>query len=259
MLLPFATLDQFAFFVLVLGRMGGLFAAIPLMGGKQTPMKIKAAAVFVTALLLYPVLNARSPELPHGSLFLIILVLRETLVGVCLGLLAQTIFSAVEFCGQLIGVQMGFSMVTQFDPAIGTRTNVVSVFQNLLAGLLFFSLGVHHVFIRAVVESYGLIPVGAWHMSRGLMEFFVTVTTGIFILAIKLAAPIMVSLLVAAIVLGIMSRAFPQMNVFTMSFPVNIGLGLVILGFTALVFVAVLEKSFGALPAQIKALFRLMA
>jgi len=256
--LPFSTVTEFSFFTLVMGRIAGIFAATPIFGGKMVPMKVKAGLTFVMTLVLYPVIRVKMPELPTDSVFLVLLIIRETLIGITLGLVAQAIFSAVEFCGQLVGTQMGFSIVSLFDPTQGTQTPILSVFQALLATLLFMALGVHHVFIRAIVESYQAIPVGGWHMSEELLKFMSAVITNIFVLGVKLAAPVMVALLVTTVVLGIMARIFPQMNVFLVSMPLNIGLGFLILGMTLLSFLHTLENSFGVVAQQIKVLFRLL-
>jgi flagellar biosynthetic protein FliR len=186
------------------------------------------------------------------------MVVRETLIGISLGLLAKSILAAVEFCGQLIGMQMGFSMASMFDPSMG-QMPLMSIFQLLLAMLLFLSMEVHHIFIRAIVESYTVIPPGNWHMSGGLIQYFITVTGDIFVLGIKLAAPVMVALLATTVVLGIMARSFPQMNIFMISMPLNIGVGLLILGLSLLVFLHTLNISFNGINMQIKTIFRLLS
>ncbi len=256
--LPFLTVDDFTSFTLVLGRIAGLFAAIPLFGGRRVPQMVKAAAILAMTLVLFPIVRDGIPRMPAGALSMGILVIREALVGLTLSLLSQVIFAAVEFCGQMIGMQMGLSMASMFDPDMG-QTEIIATFQGLLAMLLFMTLGVHHVFIRAIVESYSLLPVGAWHMSGGLMNYIISATSGLFVLAIKLAAPVMVSLLAASAVLGIMARAFPQMNVFMISFPLNIGLGLMVLGFSLMAFGQTLTGAFGGIAGQIRMLFKLMA
>jgi len=257
-ILPFLTVNDFVSFTLVLARIAGLFAAIPLFGGRRVPQTVKAAAIMAMTLVLFPIVREYIPRMPTDAISLAILVIRETLVGLTLSILSQVIFSAVEFCGQLVGMQMGLSMASMFDPDAG-QTQVIATFQNLLALLLFMTLGVHHVFIRAIVESYALIPVGAWHLSGGLIHFLIAATSGMFVLALKLAAPVMVSLLAAGVVLGIMARSFPQMNIFMISFPLNIGLGLLVLGSSLLIFSQTLTDAFGALSTQIRILFKLMA
>jgi flagellar biosynthetic protein FliR len=237
----------------------GIFAATPILGGKGTPMRVKAGIVLVMTLVLFPVLRGNLPALPHDSISLGILVVRETLIGITLGLVSQAIFAAVELCGQIVGIQIGFSMVNLFDPAMGSQISIISVFQSLLATLLFLSLGAHHIFLRAITESYQLLPLGNWHTSAPLLEFITGIISGVFVLGIKLAAPVMVSLLAATVVLGIMARIFPQMNVFIISMPLNIGIGFLILGTSLLVFLHTLQGSFGQIQQQIKALFRVLA
>ncbi len=254
----FPDVSEFALFSLVLGRMAGLFSAIPLFGGKMVPARVKVATVFAMTLVFFPLVRARLPQLPADSISLGLLSIREALIGLSLGLLSQVIFSAVEFCGQIIGLQMGFSAASQFNPALGTQVSIMSVMQNLLAVLLFMTLGMHHVFIRAIVESYAVVPLGAWHMSGELLQFVIATTTGVFILAIKLAAPVMASLLAATVALGVMARSFPQMNIFMISFPVNISLGFTVLGVTLLVFFRTLGHAFDTLGQQINALFRIL-
>jgi flagellar biosynthetic protein FliR len=249
---------EFALFTLVLGRMAGLFAAIPLFGGKMVPARIKVATVFAMALVFFPMIRARLPLLPADSISLGLLTVREALIGLSLGLLSQVIFSAVEFCGQIIGLQMGFSAASQFDPTLGSQVSIMSVVQNLLAVLLFMAVGMHHVFIRAIVDSYTVVPVGAWHMSGELLQFVIATTTGVFILAIKLAAPVMASLFAATVALGVMARSFPQMNIFMVSFPLNIGLGFTVLGVTLLLFFRTLGHAFDGLGQQMTALFRIL-
>lgn len=257
-ILPFFSVNDFAGFTLVLARIAGLFAAIPLFGGRRVPQTVKVAAILAMTLVLFPILRDNIPRIPTDVISLVILVIRETLVGLTLSLLSQLIFAAVEFCGQMVGMQMGLSMASLFDPDAG-QTQVIATFQDLLAMLFFMTLGVHHVFIRAIVESYALIPVGAWHMSGGLIHFLIAATSGLFVLGVKLAAPVMVSLMAAGVVLGIMARAFPQMNIFMISFPLNIGLGFMVLGFSFLTFSQTLTDAFGALSTQISMLFKLMA
>lgn len=257
-LLPFPDVTEFALFSLVLGRVAGILSAIPLFGGKSVPMRIKAVLVFAMTLVFFPIVRSRLQGIPTDTVSLTLLVLREALVGISLGLLSQVVFSAVEFFGQIVGMQMGFTVASLFDPTMGTQVSVMSMLQNMLAMLLFMSLGMHHVFIRAIVESYNVVPVGAWHMSKDLYAFVVMATGGLFVLAIKLAAPVMASLLAATMALGVMARTFPQMNIFMMSFPLNIGLGFLVLGGTLLSYFHTLGNTFSGLDRQITTLLRLM-
>lgn len=246
-------------FALILCRIAGLFAALPVFGGKRLPTRIKIVAVMAITLVCLPILQLTPPPVPKDAFTIGLMVMREMLIGLTLAFITQVIFAAVEFSGQVIGMQMGFSIANVIDPSMGNQTQIMSVMQTLLATLFFLSLNIHHTFIRAIVDSFSIIPLGGWHMSEALLKFLVQVTSDVFILGIRLAAPVMVTLLLTSVVLGVMARAFPQMNVFMVSFPLNIGLGFLVLGATLLLFFHVLELAFGQLHNQVETIFRLMA
>lgn len=258
-LIPLPTPREVIFFMLVLSRVAGIFAALPVFGGRRLPLRIKVVTVLMITLVCFPTLSVALPRIPTDVFSLALLVFSEVMIGLTLALITQIIFAAVEFSGQIIGMQMGLTISSILDPSQGTQTQIMSVIQTLFATLLFLSLNVHHLFIRAIMDSFRVIPLGGWHLSGELVNFLVMRTADIFIIGIRLAAPVMVALLLTTIALGIMARAFPQMNVFMISLPLNVGLGLVILGMTLTIFFHVLEVSFGHLSGQIDSLFRFMA
>lgn len=258
-LLPFPSPREVIFFMLVLSRVAGIFAALPVFGGQRLPTRIKVVTVLMITLVCFPTLSVSMPQVPSDAFSLALLALSELMVGLTLAFITQIIFAAVEFSGQIIGMQMGLTISQIIDPTRGTQSQIMSVIQTLFATLLFLSLNIHHVFIRAIIDSFKVIPLGGWHLNGELVNFLVQRTADIFIIGIRLAAPVMVALLLTTVALGIMARAFPQMNVFMISMPLNIGLGLIISGMTLTIFFHVLEVSFGHLKGQIDTLYRLMA
>lgn len=256
---PFPSVREVIIFALVLGRVAGIFAALPSFGGRSVPMNIKVLTVLMITLVCFPVLKITAPPMPTEIFGLGLLALGEVAIGLMLALVAQMVFSGVEFSGQIIGMQMGLTIASIMDPTRGSQVQLMSVLQSLLATLLFLVLDVHHMFIRAVVESFRIIPIGGWHVSGELVSFLIQRTSDIFVIGIRLAAPVMVALLLATVALGIMARAFPQMNIFIVSMPLHVGLGFLILGGTLMIFFHVLEVSFGNLSGHIDTLFRLMA
>lgn len=257
--LPIGTLADLIPFGLVLARVSGLFIAIPVFGARVVPTRVKAVLIFALALLIFPLVRPHALPAANDSISLILLVLQETLIGLTLGATSQFVFAAVELCGQLVGTQMGISVAAQFDPTTQNNVPTLAIFQGALATLIFLSLGVHHFFIKGMVESYQLIPLGAWHVSGGLLKFLVQSSTGLFIIALKLAAPVSVALLATSVALGIVARSFPAMNVFMVSMPLNIGIGLLILGISLPIFLRVLQGSFADFTGQMRTLFRLLA
>ena len=258
-LLPFPSPREVIFFMLVLSRVAGIFAALPVFGGRRLPIRIKVVTVFMITLVCFPTLSIAVPETPTDVFSLGLLALSELMVGLTLAFITQIIFAAVEFSGQIIGMQMGFTISSIIDPSQGTQTQIMSVVQTLFATLMFLSMNIHHLFIRTIIDSFRVIPLGGWHLNGELLNFLIQRTADIFIIGIRLAAPVMVALLLTTVALGIMARSFPQMNVFMISMPLNIGLGLIILGMTLTIFFHVLEVSFGHLKGQIDTLYRLMA
>lgn len=258
-LLPFPSPREVILFMLVLSRVAGIFAALPVFGGRRLPIRIRVVTVFMITLVCFPTLTVSIPTLPSDAFSLALLALSELMVGLTLAFITQIIFAAVEFSGQIIGMQMGLTISSIIDPAQGTQTQIMSVIQTLFATLMFLALNIHHLFIRAIIDSFKAIPLGGWHLNGELVNFLVQRTADIFVIGIRLAAPVMVALLLTTVALGIMARAFPQMNVFMISMPLNIGLGLIISGMTLTIFFHVLEVSFGHLKLQIDTLYRLMA
>ena len=259
-LLPFPSTAEVIVFMLVLSRVAGIFSALPVFGGRRLPVRIKAVTVLMITLVSFPVLKVTvPPQLPTDTFSLGLLALSEVMVGLTLAFVTQIVFAAVEFCGQILGMQMGFTISSVIDPAFGNQAQVMSVMQTLLATLLFLSLNIHHVFISTIVDSFRVIPIGGWHLSNEIITFLIGRTADVFVIGIRLAAPVMVALLLTSVALGVMARAFPQMNVFMVSMPLNIGLGLIMLGSTLMIFFHVLEISFGRLKGQVDALLRLMA
>jgi len=258
-LVPFPSPLDVITFALVLSRVAGLFAAMPVFGGRRLPVQVKALAVLMITLVCFPSLKVTPPVMPTDAFTLGLLILSEMAVGLVLSFITLIIFAAVEFSGQIIGMQMGFTISQILDPTFGSQAQVMSVLQTLFATLLFLSLNVHHMFIRTIVDSFNIIPIGGWHLNGEIITFLVRRTMDVFILGVRLAAPVMVTLLLTSVALGIMARAFPQMNIFMISFPLNIGIGFLVLGMTLLMFFHVLEVSFGQLKGQIETLFRLMA
>lgn len=258
-LLPFPSPREVLLFALVLSRVAGMFSALPVFGGKRLPLRIRVVTVIAITLVCFPILALTPPSIPDDIFSLGLLALREIMIGVTLSFITQIIFSAVEFSGQIIGMQMGFTISSIIDPTNGNQTQIMAVMQTLLATLMFLSLNIHHVFIRAIVESFHIIPLGVWHINAEIISFLSKATAEIFVLGVRLAAPVMVALLLTSVTLGIMARAFPQMNVFMLSFPLQIGIGFIVLGLTLAIFFHVLQVSFGSVGGDIETLFRLMA
>ena len=114
-------------------------------------------------------LSVTLPQVPSDVFTLALLAVSEVMIGLTLAFISQIIFAAVEFSGQIIGMQMGLTISSILDPSQGTQTQIMSVIQTLFATLMFLSLNIHHLFIRAIMDSFKVIPLGGWRLS-GVIE-----------------------------------------------------------------------------------------
>ena len=153
---------------------------------------------------------------------------------------------------------MGFAAANVFDPTTQAQVALISQFQGIFAILLFLSLDVHHLFLEAIVASFEMLPPGSLTLSGGAIPMIVEVANHSLILSIRLVAPILALLVLSTLTLGIMSRVFPQLNVFMISFPLNIGISFIVMGLTFGIVASLLQGEFSSLPERFLNLFSLM-
>jgi flagellar biosynthetic protein FliR len=251
-------IEQFQAFLICAARIGALIGSIPIFSSIQVPVKFRAGLAVVLSLLLFPVLKKYIPVQPFTPLGLGILIANEALLGFLVGLIARLIFTAVELGGTVIGYQMGFAAANVMDPQNQHQISLISQFQNVFAILIFLSLNIHYLFLEAIVSSYQILPPGYLDFSGSAVPFLMELTSNMFVLGVKFSAPILAVLLLSGLVLGIMSRVFPQLNVFMLSFPLNIGLSFLVIGLTLDMVANLLGREFDALGGQFLHLFQLL-
>jgi len=242
-------------FVLVLARIAGLILAAPVLGHALVPVRVRVALAAVFALALAPALPAPAAP-PTTVVGLAGAVAVESAVGVLLGFAAQLVFAGVALGGQLAGMQMGFGVASLFDPTEQAQVTVVAQWQQLLVLVVFLALDVHHLLLRALLESFRLVPVGAAALGASSAGGMVTLGSDVFTVAVRLAAPVLVVLLLTNATLGVLARVIPQLNVFVLGFPVNVGAGLLALGAALPFTVRLVAGRFAALGGVLDQLVR---
>jgi flagellar biosynthetic protein FliR len=250
---PLSTVEAF---LICAARTAALVGSIPIISGGQTPATLRTGLAVILALITYPVVAAYIPHQELPPAYLAVLIGQEALLGLMIGITARLIFTAVEFGGGIIGYQMGFAAANVFDPQNQHQLSLMSQFQNVFAILIFLTLDGHLLFLRVMASSYRLLPPGQLDLSGGAVPFLMEMAARMFTLAVRFSAPILALLLLSGLVLGIMSRIFPQLNVFMLSFPVNIGLALLVIGLTFHMVAGLLSREFGALPERLVHLLR---
>ncbi len=249
--------EKFQIFLICAARVAALMASLPIFSSGQAPAAIRSGLAIVLSVLLFPVLEPFIPAHSFEPITLAILVTNEALIGVMIGMVARFIFTAAEFGGTVVGYQMGFAAANVFDPQNQRQISLMSQFQNVFAILIFLALDAHHIFLRTIVESYRIFSPGLIDFGGESIPYFIQLAGSMFVLGVKFSAPVLAVLLLSGLILGIMARIFPQLNVFMLSFPLNIGLAFVVMGLTLNLVASMLGQEFNALEARFLHLFTL--
>ncbi|KJR96314.1 MAG: flagellar biosynthesis protein FliR [Desulfobulbaceae bacterium BRH_c16a] len=252
-------LEQFQTFLVVTSRVAGFIAAIPVISASQTPARIKTALVFATSLVLFPIMGDAVPKMSFSPIPFALVIVSELLLGLLLGLVSRLIFTAVEFGATVIGYQMGFAAANVFDPQSERQVALISQFQNVFAILIFLAINGHHLFLQTAVMSYEYLPPGQLDLSGEAIPFLMQLTSHMFAIGVQFSAPVLAVLLLSGLILGIMARVFPQLNVFLLSFPLNIGTGFIVIALTLGMASTLIRREFDSLVERFLTLLSYLA
>lgn len=224
------SLTQFQTFLLILMRVAFILFMMPLFGARNLPNLLKAGFTLSIGLLLLPVVKINAAFFPTEPFQFLFLMISECLIGFILGLSIKVVFAGIQLAGEFAGFQMGLAMAQIVDPQSGLDNTLMAQLHYFLGLLLFLSIDGHHWFFRALVQSFHLLSPGELYFKEGVYRYLLSLSGRMFLIGIKLAAPVTVILILTQVALGIIARTVPQVNVLMTSFPLTIGLGLIFLG-----------------------------
>ena len=246
---------EFQKLLTVVVRVSGILAAFPVLGSRVVPNQVKVGLVLMLGLILLPFV--RVPALPEDAYLLTAGLASEFMVGTALGLASRIVFSGIELAGELMGQQMGLGVVQLFDPTAQQQVPLISHFQTLLASMVFLSMNAHFMIVEAVASSFDLVPPFMAELSAPVAEDVLRLSQGMFVIALKLSAPVLATMLLINLLMAILGRTVSQLNVFILSFPVTIMVGFLVMGaalpFTVGIFQDEFERLGGTL-GQVMAL-----
>lgn len=238
-------ISQFMLFMLLFARIITVIALAPVLGHQGIPAYFKIAIGLFFSFVMFPIVSSFNVNIDMKLVAFIMLVMREVMVGLLLGFSAGIIFAGVRYAGELISFDMGLNIANVFDPESGGQTPVVGELLYLFTTMIFLSIDGHHFVIQALQLSYEAAPIGTWTLNGVFAGKLVALVGFVFIVGIKFAAPVIISLFLTNVALAILSRIMPQMNIFTVSFPLKIGVGLFVLMSSAPLLVYVFKKLLG--------------
>lgn len=210
-------------------RILALVSAAPVFGESSVPIRLKVAYAALITVLIAPTLGPL-PDLPTSSYTSYLIVVHQVMIGVAMGLVIRIAFAAVQTAGEFIGLQMGLSFASFFDPSTGANTAVLSRIMNVVAMLLFLALDGHLILISNLVNTFYILPISAspslnpngWGI---LFEW----SSQVMVAGMLLALPLIIILLTISLAMGILNRTAQQLSVFAVGFPVSLMVGLLLL------------------------------
>ncbi len=216
-------------YALMFFRISAIYFALPLFGDNPTPIQIRILVSLATAFCIIPVVSIPIQfKIPDSTAMIFVYVIKEVTVGLVIGFAARLAFDGLVMASTIVGYQMGFGTANLFVPDAEMQLNSFSAMHRIIMIMIFFTLNMHHTYFMAISESFRVIPITFVHYSSDLATFFVDATSQVFSTALQLAAPVLVALMFTMAALGAIARSVPQLNVFSVSFPVSFFVGLLV-------------------------------
>ncbi|HIJ63264.1 MAG TPA: flagellar type III secretion system protein FliR [Rhodospirillaceae bacterium] len=215
--------------LLVFARLGAAIAFFPGLGGAVVSVRARLLLAVAVTFLVEPVVHPQLPAAPTGVLAIAVLVATEATIGIFFSMLTQTLMVALDLAGNIIGYSIGLTNAFAVDPVTAQQSQLLTGFLNITATTLVLITDTHHLFLHALVDSYGLFTPGARLPLDDFSATMVRILSTSFTVGFGLAAPVMVFALVFNTALGLLNRLVPQMQVFFVGLPMQILGGLSIL------------------------------
>ncbi len=209
-------------------RILGLLGTAPLFGESSIPVRAKVGFAAVLTIAIAPILGPM-PNVPTGSFAGLWLGVQQVLIGIALGLTMRIVFAAVQTAGEFIGLQMGLSFASFFDPATGANTAVLARIMNIVAMLVFMALNGHLLMLGGFIRTFDILPIQIGSLDPNGWGVLFEWSSQVMVSGMLLALPLIIVLLTINLALGILNRTAQQLSIFAVGFPITLLVGLVLL------------------------------
>lgn len=245
------TADKVQALLLISLRAAGLFISAPLISRRSIPTTIKAGLTVLLAILLIPAVA--TDQLPQFSSIWLLAALgvKELLVGLIIGFFFSLLFLGMRMAGGIIGYQSGLMMAQVMDPDASEQVSMVAEFWVILGTLIFLAIDGHHAIISGFADSYKVLPINAAAFTGPAGDMLIKYSAYAFVIAVKISAPVMITLFLVSVSLGVIARTVPQMNIFIVGIPIKIGIGFLIMAISLPIFKVLIDKSLYLLDNQV--------
>ncbi len=222
------SIENFEVFLLILVRITGFIFTAPFFSLTNVPIRIKSGlSIFLAAILFYS--NSYNQPEYVGIIGYSILVVSEAMAGAIMGFFANVAYYIINFSGQLLDMQIGFSMASQFDPISHSESTVSTSLYSYLIIVIMIITNMHHIFVRALIESFQIIKIGEVYINPGLYRLMMQFVTDYFIIGFRIVLPVFAAILMVDTLLAVLVKVAPQMNMFAIGMQIRIFVGLIVL------------------------------
>lgn len=234
--------NDFVIVLLAFLRIVPIFFVAPFFSSNFIPTTAKIFLAIVIAYITFFSIKDFTFDVNKGLLLLGLYGVKEIITGLIIGYSINFVFYGISYAGMLIGFDIGLSMSSVFDPTTDVENNIIGQFLSMAAVLIFLTINGHHYVIRAIGYSFKIVPIGSYSVNQNVFQLLLKYSAGVFVLAVKIAAPIMISFFLIHVAAGITARIIPQMQVFFVIQPLQIGLGFLLLAAASPVIVFIIKS-----------------
>ena len=235
-------IPEISVLLLIIVRVSAFFVSVPFFSYSRIPPQLRIALSVIFAWMIYYTVDVE--PIPIDGNY-ILLVLKEAIIGVTIGLVAYMFMTAVQIAGGFIDFEMGFAMANVIDPQTGAQTPLMGQFFNFLILFVLLAINGHHLILDGIYYSYQFVPIDQVFpnfANDNIIEFLLKTFSTVFAIAFQMAAPVVATLFLVTMALGITAKTVPQLNIFVIGFPIKIAVGFLILIISMGVMIEVMEK-----------------
>lgn len=247
---------QFETFLLVFLRVTSMLYVFPVFSAPQIPMQVRFGFGVLLSYMLYRIVPP--VHMSYGVYDLVLAGASQVVLGMIVGFVASLVFTGIQFAGELIDLQIGFAIANVINPQTQQNVTIIGEFQLALATLIFLATDSHYFLIQGIAGSFNLVPLPYITLDPSLAGNVTLFFTQSFLIVFRIAAPVISALFLTNIALAFMARVAPQMNVFVIGLPLQIGVGLIMLAISLPLMATVGPELFQTVAQQMDAVMRSM-
>lgn len=248
---------RFETLLLIALRVGFMLGLVPVFSARQIPIAVRIGLAFLITYVVAQTVPTLAGPLDLGAL--VVAIMAQMFIGLVFGFVAFLIFTGIQFAGEILDIQVGFGAVNILNPTTQQQVTIIGEFQLAMATLIYLVSDSHHYLFQGIGGSFAILPLPYAAIDplvgRDLVGFF---TQALFLI-FKISGPVAIVLIIVNISLGLLARVAPQMNVFVVGLPIQIGIGLIMILVSLPLFGTVLPQVFAETPRQFDAVLRAMA